>query len=210
MEEKQTTQATQEAHEIQETETTQETQDTKATKAAVFQICVTKKDLMDFKLYHNYHSVSGIAAVLFGLIALFICIYTINQVNISYTLMMGFFGLFFTVWTPIGMLLNVNKQMKKVSTFQEPVIYTATEDKITLQQGDIKEEMLWDDVFKIKCTGKSLILYITSVRANVIPLESLGDQAEVFFEIASKKLKPFQIKVNQKKVIAKANNSKNQ
>jgi hypothetical protein len=170
---------------------------------AEFQTNINEGDLMDFKVYHNYHSVGGVAGLLFGIVALIICVVSINQVNISYTLMMGFFGIFFTVYTPIGMKLKVRKQMKSVAAFQEPVKYTVTEEKIVLQQGDITEEMLWDDIFKIKCTGKSLILYITSVRANIIPLRDIKDQSEAFLQIAEKKLKPFQIKVNKSKLAKK-------
>ena len=82
-----------------------------------FETRIGAKELMDFKIYHNYHSVSGIASLLFGIIALVICIVSINRVNISYTLMMGFFGLFFTVYTPIGMKRKVNKQIKTVPAF---------------------------------------------------------------------------------------------
>ena len=103
--------------------------------------------------------------------------------------MMGFFGLFFTVYTPIGMKLKVKQQMKTVAAFKEPVRYTVTEEKILLQQGAVTEEMLWEDIFKIKCTGKSLVLYITSVRANIIPLRDIGDELDAFLTIAEKKLK---------------------
>jgi hypothetical protein len=170
---------------------------------AEFETNINESDLMDFKVYHNYHSVGGVAGLLFGIIALVICVVSINQVNISYTLMMGFFGIFFTVYTPIGMKLKVKKQVKSVAAFREPVKYTVTEEKIVLQQGEVTEEMLWDDIFKIKCTGKSLILYITSVRANIIPLRDIKDQAEAFLQIAEKKLKPFQIKVNKNKLAKK-------
>lgn len=168
---------------------------------AEFQTQVEEKDLMNFKVYHNYHSVSGVASLLFGILALIICVVSINQVNISYTLMMGFFGIFFTVYTPVSMKLKVKQQMKSVAAFKKPVKYAVTEEKIILRQGDIQEELLWDDIFKIKCTGKSLILYITAVRANIIPLRSLGDQAELFIAIAEKKLKPFQLKFDAEKVI---------
>lgn len=171
-----------------------ETQTTQPLKAE-FETNITEQDLMNFKVYHNYHSIGGVAGLLFGIIALFICVVSIGQVNISYTLMMGFFGLFFTVYTPIGMKLKVKQQMKSVAAFREPVRYIVTEDKIVLQQGDITEEMFWDDIFKIKSTGKSLILYITSVRANIIPLRDIGAGADSFLEIARKKLKPFQIQV---------------
>lgn len=92
-----------------------------------FETQVTEQDLMNFKLYHNYHSVGGVAGLLFGIVALIICVVSVGQVNISYTLMMGFFGLFFTVYTPIGMKLKVKQQMKTVAAFKEPVRYTVTE-----------------------------------------------------------------------------------
>ncbi len=168
-----------------------------------FETKVEAKDLMDFKVYHNYHSISGIATVMFGIIALIICVVSIGQVNISYTLMMGFFGLFFTVYTPISMWFKVKRQMKKVPVFREPVKYTVTAEKIVLTQGDIREELLWDDIFKIVCTGKSLVLYITAVRANIIPLENLGGSAQNFIAIARQKLRPFQVKVDDKKLIEK-------
>lgn len=178
-------------------------EESKTQLKAEFETKVEAKDLMDFKVYHNYHSVSGIAALIFGIIALIICVVSIGQVNIAYTLMMGFFGLFFTAYTPISMWVKVKKQMKKVPAFREPVKYTVTSEKIELTQGEIKEELLWDDIFKIICTGKSLVLYITAVRANIIPLESLGGSAQTFLEIARQKLRPFQVKVNEKKLIEK-------
>ena len=80
-------------------------------------------------------------------------------------------------------------------TTENNLTNTVTEEKILLQQGAVTEEMLWEDIFKIKCTGKSLVLYITSVRANIIPLRDIGDELDAFLTIAEKKLKPFQIKV---------------
>lgn len=99
---------------------------------------------------------------------------------------------------------KVNKQIKTVPAFAEPVKYVITPEKITLSQGEVSEELLWDDIFTIKCTGKSMILYITSVRANIIPLECLDrQQAENFIKIAREKLKPFQVKLNDASVINK-------
>jgi hypothetical protein len=158
---------------------------------------------MNFKLYHNYHSVSGIATLIFGIICLVICVVSYGSYNIAYTVMVAFFGLFFTVYTPIGMKLKVRKQMKKVQGFSEPVKYTVTEEKITLSQGEVSENLNWDEIFKMKATGSSIILYISAVRANIIPYRCLGDSAEGFIEIAEKKLTPYQVKLNKNKVIFK-------
>ncbi|MBQ4282557.1 MAG: YcxB family protein [Lachnospira sp.] len=176
---------------------------------AEFATKVEAKDLMNFKVYHNYTSVSGIITLLVGIIMLSVCaiVSTYENANISYILIAGFFGLFFTVWTPVGMWLSVKKQMKKAEGFNEPIKYVVTSDKIRLSQGQVEEELMWDDIFKVKSTGKSIVLYITTVRANVIPLRDIGEEAENFIKIARKKLRPFQVKLNDAKVIEKAKQS---
>jgi hypothetical protein len=168
-----------------------------------FETSIKEKDLMNFKLYHNYHSVSGIATLIFGIICLVICVVSYGSYNIAYTVMVAFFGLFFTVYTPIGMKLKVRKQMKKAQGSGEPVKYTVTEEKITLSQGEVSENLNWDEIFKMKATGSSIILYISAVRANIIPYRCLGDSAEGFIEIAEKKLTPYQVKLNKNKVVFK-------
>ena len=173
-----------------------------------FEACIEAKHLPDFKIYHNYHSVSGIATLLFGVIMLVVFVISIGQVNVTYSLMTGFFGLFFTVYTPIGMILKTKKQIKKNPAFGEPIKYTVSEQKIIVSQADIQEELKWDDIYKIKSTGKCFVIYVTSIRANIIPFECVGTQAEHFLAIARKKLAPFQIKVNDSKVIAKCNDIK--
>lgn len=172
-----------------------------------FETLVTQRDLMNFKLYHNYHSFSGITSLIFGIICLVICKASFGIYSSAYTLMMAFFAFFFTVYTPIGMYTKVRKQMKNVKAFSEPLKYTVTEDKIVLSQNDVTEELMWEDIFKVKAMGSGLILYVTSVRANVIPFRCLGDEAEGFLDIAQKKLTPFQIKVSRRKVIERCHNA---
>jgi hypothetical protein len=173
---------------------------------AEFQTQLSESDVMDFKFYHNYHSIDGIIKLLFGVTALVMCgvSFSMKQVNEIYMVMMGFLGFCFTVYPPIAMMLKVKKHMKKMPVFCGPVKYLVTEEKITMYQGDACEELLWDDVVKIKCTGRSLILYGTTVRANIIPLKELGQQAEVFLIIAGRKLKPYQMKIDIKKVVRRA------
>lgn len=169
---------------------------------AEFEANISEKDLMDFKIYHNYHSFGGVMGLLFGIIALVIFALTVSNdsVNVSYKLMMIFFGCMFTVYTPISMKLKAKQQIKTVSIFKAPVRYTVTEEKIVLSQGEVSEDLLWDDIFKIKFTGKSIVMYITSVRANIIPIRDIGTQADAFIAIAEKKLKPFQVKVSMDKL----------
>ena len=51
------------------------------------------------------------------------------------------------------------------------------EDKIIVSQGDMSEELAWEQIYKIRFTGSNLILYLSSVRANVLTVNSMGEAA---------------------------------
>jgi hypothetical protein len=184
-------------------------EETESMLKAEFQTQLSESDLIDFKLYHNYHSIDGIMKLIFGLFTLAICGVSVStkHVNEIYVIIMGLLGLFFTIYPPVAMILKVKKQMKKIPVFRGPVKYLVTEEKITMFQGEVCEELLWDDVVKIRYTGRSLILYGTTVRANIIPLKDLGRQAEAFLVIAGRKLKAYQMKIDIKKIIRRADKS---
>ena len=52
----------------------------------------------------------------------------------------------------------------------------------------------------MRFTGSNLILYLSSTRANILTLDSMGDAAVPFVELCKEKLKPFQVRVNMKKL----------
>ena len=116
---------------------------------------------------------------------------------------MGLFGVFFFFYPIVNMRLGTKKQMKTVAAFKEPMHYSAGEDKIIVSQGDMSEELAWEQIYKIRFTGSNLILYLSSVRANVLTVNSMGEAAVPFVKMCQKKLKPFQVKVNMGK-LAKA------
>ena len=111
--------------------------------------------------------------------------------------------MFFFFYPIVNMRLGTKKQMKTVAAFKKPMHYSAGEDKIIVSQGDMSEELAWEQIYKIRFTGSNLILYLSSVRANVLTVNSMGEAAVPFVKMCQKKLKPFQVKVNMDK-LAKA------
>ena len=72
---------------------------------------VTQKDLIRFKFYHKYHTVSGMAEILLALILIVLSVISAGKVNVSYTLMVGVFGVFFLVFPSADMILRAKRQM---------------------------------------------------------------------------------------------------
>lgn len=169
-----------------------------------FDSVITEKALNDFKMYHVFHNVGGVFGYVFAAFAIVMCVIgVIFKMSPKYIVMMGLFGVFFFFYPIVNMRLGTKKQMKTVAAFKKPMHYSAGEDKIIVSQGDMSEELAWEQIYKIRFTGSNLILYLSSVRANVLTVNSMGEAAVPFVKMCQKKLKPFQVKVNMDK-LAKA------
>ena len=166
---------------------------------------VTKKDLQNFKFYHNYHSFGGCFGLIAGIIFFVFCFISYGKTTLTYTLMLALFGVMFAIYPILNIVLTSGRQ-SKLEVFANPMHYVVSADKITLTQGELTEDLTWDNIYKIKFSGKNLLIYVTNTRANILTVESMGSKAVDFVEIAKSKLKPFQIKVNKSKLEKVVNN----
>ena len=55
---------------------------------------VTEKDLLRFKFYHKYHTISGMAEILLALILIVLAVISAGKVNASYTHGWGVWNIF--------------------------------------------------------------------------------------------------------------------
>ena len=160
---------------------------------------VTQKDLIRFKFYHKYHTVSGMAEILLALILIVLSVISAGKVNV---LMVGVFGVFFLVFPSADMILRAKRQMQSVVTFKEKVHYRIDDSGITVSLGDVTETLSWDKIYKIKFDGRSIDVYMTTVNANIIPVRDFNGKAVDFVNMAKEHLKAFQVKVNADKLAA--------
>lgn len=165
---------------------------------AEFDVNMTVKDMYNFNLYHNYHNISGVAGVLFGIIAIGIAVFSYGQVTISYTLLMIIFGAMFTVITPARMYLKSAQQVKLNAMFKKPIHYVLTQEYIEIAQDDAKAQMEWENVYRVKDTGKSIIIYMSSVRAYIFPKRELKEQETTVMDIIRSKVDAKKIKIKTK------------
>ena len=159
--------------------------------AIEFDSKVTEKDLLRFKFYHKYHTISGMAEIMLALIMIVLCVISIGRVNASYSLI---------VFPSVDMKHRAKRQMEKVVTFKEQVHYRIDNKGITVSLNDVTETLGWDKIYKIKFDGANIDVYMTTVNANIIPVRDFNGRADEFIRMAQQHLKPFQIKVDVKKM----------
>ncbi len=140
-----------------------------------FDIKVTKKELSDFMIYHNYHSMQGIIGVIISLGALVLLILRWDTLEVAQFAILVILALMFTVMTPIILIRKASAQEKRNKSFEKPITYELGEDGFSLIQGEECVDLEWRNVYKIVETGKSLVLYISTVRAFIWPKNQIAD-----------------------------------
>lgn len=152
-----------------------------------FETKITGKDMYDYNFYHNYRHFQGIISLLLGIVMLGVCVMSIRaEANISYILITGFLGLFFTVITPFRILLKSYQQVMLTPSFKKPFRYTLSENMLTIEQEEAKAEIPMAEIIKVVDTGKSIVLYVSSVRAYIFPKRDLGEQLPQVIEVLKK------------------------
>ena len=79
--------------------------------------------------------------------------------------------------------------------FQKSLEYEVTENGISVTQDGQSAENSWENIMKVVSTSKSLVIYITRVRAIILPKESMGEDYMAVVEIISKNVPAKKVKI---------------
>jgi len=140
-----------------------------------FDIKVTKKELANFLIYHNYHSMQGVIGLIISFGALVLLILRWNSLDLPQFAILVILALMFTVLTPLILIRKAAAQEKRNKTFEKPITYELGEEGFSLIQGEEHVDLEWRNVYKIVDTGRCLVLYISTVRAFIWPKSQIAD-----------------------------------
>ena len=156
---------------------------------------MTPRAMYDFLLYHTYSHLSGLIGAIFVVLGL--GIRAMAQGDYTAGMMFFFFAAVFLVMTPLTLKSKAKAQVKTTPMFQKPITYELTEEGITISQEDQQTEVKWEEFQKAVSTNRTLILYITRVRALVFPKEALGEQYTAAVQMISTHMAPAKVKIRQ-------------
>lgn len=160
-----------------------------------FDVKLTSEDMFDFLMYHSYSAFSGIFSIFLGIGAIVLSVFTWGQVDLAYSLMYFAFGLIFLFYTPVTLKVRSKSQLKNSKVFENPIIYVLGEETIQSIQGEAKEEMAWANIMKVRSTKKSIIIYVTRIRAVILPKKAMGEQYSQVVELIKEKVEPVKVKI---------------
>ena len=141
-----------------------------------FNVKMTEEYMSDFMLYHNYTHLSGILGAAIGVAAIGFAVFNFINGDAQKAGLALIMALFFLVVTPRTMKQRAKLQVQNSKMFQQPLEYEFNEEGIVVKQGEVEAATAWGECSKVVSTKKSVIVYITRVRALIFPKASMGEQ----------------------------------
>ena len=149
---------------------------------------IESKDLYDYMLRHSYNSPSGILGSCFGALLVVLAVLTGQWMYLV-------FGIIMLAYLPWTLFLRSKKQALTNAGFQKPLHYVLDDTGVTISQGEESVQYLWEEMVKAVSTGRSIILYTSSVNATLFPRRELGDKTAAVIEMISTHMPANKVKI---------------
>lgn len=160
-----------------------------------FNVKMTDKYMYDFMLYHNYSSFSGLLGAIVGVFALGWGINAVRNGDMTSAGLGFMVAIMFLIATPTTMKSRAKMQVKNTPSFREPLEYELTEEGVVVRQGDAETFSAWDEFTKVVSTNRSILLYLSRVRAIIFPKECMGEQYEAAVKMISTHVPAAKVKI---------------
>jgi len=146
-------------------------------KKTEFDIRLQQKDLYQFNMYHSYHKVQTWLFTVLGIVIFALSFITINQIEVTYTLLYAVCGLLFVFYTPVNLRTTVKFRMKEGSPLTKKLHYCFSEKgiNVSLAQQEMTENteqaqsVGWSQIYRVVETKKQILIYTSRVNASVLP-----------------------------------------
>ena len=132
--------------------------------------------MVDFMLRHTYRSFSGIAGLVIGVGAAMLAFSVIGKGDYQAAFPQLLIAILFLVVTPRNTIKRAQQQVQKSEMFQNTLEYEFSEEGVTVRQNGVESLTEWNEFHKAIETQKSVILYVTRLRAIIFPKPWMGEQ----------------------------------
>lgn len=146
----------------------------------------TAEDLFRFQIYHTYVGVTGILLGLLLVVAVADLIGNFNNMTNGMKVLCMVLILWVVVLNPVNMYFRAKKQAQTVELFQNPIDLEIDERGLTITQGENGGLVEWKNVTKIVILKKLAIFYMGKVRAHLLPLDQIPEEADEALELVRK------------------------
>lgn len=146
------------------------------TAANTKSVKMTYKALLNYILHTHYRSFAGISGLFLSIAALVILVLGWGQLTASRKGVLIFVACAFIIINPLMLAFKALQQLKLSPSYKKPLDYTFSDKGITVSQGEVSNDIPWENICKILMTKEIFAIYTSRINAFVIPISELGDE----------------------------------
>lgn len=141
-----------------------------------FSVKIGGDDMVNFVLRHSYSGISGWGGVVLSIAAIIYLIVSFSSLDMVGRAALALIGILFTVVNPLMLIYKARRQVKSNRMFDIPIEYTLSDDVLVIEQGEEQLTVPWENIRLVKDTKRSLIVYVTKIRAFIWPKSQIAGQ----------------------------------
>ena len=161
-----------------------------------FEINITTKSMYNFLMYHTYRGASGIVGLVAG-IGLIAYYFAARGGDGRNTWVYLFFGILFLVYQPWTLYTRAVKQARLNPVFRHPLQYVLTEQTIEVHQGESSSQITWDQIYVVRETRQSILVYTNTKNAFIWVKSQMKDQEAAVRDMLTKLVEPKKLKLKR-------------
>lgn len=150
-----------------------------------FRIQMTTGAMYRFLLYHTYHKFSGFFSIVLGLVLIGFFVSPSGR-STQNSLVYLVFGILFLLYEPWTLYTKAAQQTKLNPVFKKPLTYIVTEAGIRVVQEDAANELAWENVYKVRETAQSILIYTNKKNAFIWIKKQMGEEETAVRELIRK------------------------
>lgn len=151
---------------------------------AEFKVNITPKDMFCFLINNTYRKFTGIIWIIFSIAVIGVAVYTWGDVNIGNSILLIVTASLYTVINPLILWMKANAQIKHNNYFNNELVYAVDAKGISVSQNEESTTIKWDEMWKAVKYGKLVVVYVSTIRAFILPIRCMEDEYNNFVELA--------------------------
>ncbi len=151
---------------------------------AQFKVNITVKDMYAFLINNTYRKFSGFVWIIFSLIVIGVIIFTWGDIKLVNSICLILLASLYTIIHPLILYARANAQIKNNDYFKQTLDYTVDSNGIKVSQKEESTTIKWDEMWKAVKYGGVVVVYVSTIRAFILPIRCIGDQYNNFVEAA--------------------------
>lgn len=160
-----------------------------------FSVKMKPQYMYNFLISHIYKSFMGLFSILIGITAIGMAFYSYHSGTSSYILCYVAVALLALFYPPVMLWMRAKQQVWQSPVFKNPSNYEMDLNGIKVIQEGVEAFASWEELYMVRSTGKSLIVYMDKKKAMIWPKECIADQYESLLELIRNNMPSKKVKI---------------